>query len=152
MSEKPRPPCGVESFPAYPALDVPPVVVLWTEAELAGWSPPACTTWKTGSATLVVGLAGRFRDAGGYRTADGKWIRMGLLYRSDMFVAVDNTVTLPGYTRADAALFYAMTDKLRLQLNVENLFDARYFINADSNTNISPGSPRVLRVALTTRF
>jgi catecholate siderophore receptor len=77
---------------------------------------------------------------------------LGLLYRSDMFVAVDNTVTLPGYTRADAALFYAMTDKLRLQLNVENLFDARYFINADSNTNISPGSPRALRVALTTRF
>jgi catecholate siderophore receptor len=77
---------------------------------------------------------------------------LGLLYRSDMFVAVDNTVTLPGYTRADAALFYALTGKLRLQLNVENLFDARYFINADSNTNISPGSPRAVRVALTTRF
>ena len=28
---------------------------------------------------------------------------VGLLYRSDMFVAVDNTVTLPGYTRVDAA-------------------------------------------------
>jgi catecholate siderophore receptor len=77
---------------------------------------------------------------------------LGLLYRSDMFVAVDNTVTLPGYTRADAALFYTVTKKARLQLNVENLFDLSYFINADSNTNISPGSPRALRLALVTRF
>ena len=77
---------------------------------------------------------------------------LGLLYRSDMFAAIDNTVTLPGYVRADAALFISLTSKLRLQANVENIFDKRYFINADSNTNISPGSPRALRVALITRF
>ena len=41
---------------------------------------------------------------------------------------------------------------LRLQANIENLFDRRYFINADSNTNISPGSPRALRVGLDVRF
>jgi catecholate siderophore receptor len=39
-----------------------------------------------------------------------------------------------------------------LQANIENLFNASYYVNADSNTNISPGSPRALRVALTTRF
>jgi catecholate siderophore receptor len=77
---------------------------------------------------------------------------LGLLYRSDMFAAIDNTVTLPGYVRADAALFFSLTSKLRLQANVENIFDTKYFINADSNTNISPGSPRALRVALLTRF
>jgi catecholate siderophore receptor len=77
---------------------------------------------------------------------------LGLLYRSDMFVAVDNTVTLPGYVRVDAALFYAFSPRARLQLNLENLLDANYFINADSNTNISPGSPRALRIALVTRF
>ncbi len=77
---------------------------------------------------------------------------LGLLYRSDMFVAVDNTVTLPAYTRVDAALFYGVTAKTRLQLNVENLLGANYYINADSNTNISPGSPRALRLALVTRF
>jgi catecholate siderophore receptor len=37
-------------------------------------------------------------------------------------------------------------------VNVENLFNATYFINADSNTNISPGFPRALRVGLTTAF
>jgi catecholate siderophore receptor len=77
---------------------------------------------------------------------------LGLLYRSDMFAAIDDTVTLPGYVRADAALFISLTQKLRLQANVENIFDKKYFINADSNTNISPASPRALRVALITRF
>src|SRR4051812_21672935 len=61
--EKPRPPCGVEPYPNYPALGAPPSIVLWTEADLKGWTPPACTAWKGGSATLAAGLAGRFRDA-----------------------------------------------------------------------------------------
>ena len=77
---------------------------------------------------------------------------VGVIYRSDMFAAIDDTVTLPGYVRADAALFVSLTPKLRLQANVENVFDKKYFINADSNTNISPGSPRALRVSLITRF
>jgi catecholate siderophore receptor len=77
---------------------------------------------------------------------------LGIVYRSEMFVSIDNTVTLPGYTRADAALFYTMTPRLRVQVNVENLFNATYFINADSNTNISPGSSRVARVGLTASF
>jgi catecholate siderophore receptor len=69
-----------------------------------------------------------------------------------MFSAVDNTVTLPGYTRADAAVFYTLTERWRLQANLENLLDKKYYLNADSNTNISPGSPRALRVGLTARF
>ena len=40
----------------------------------------------------------------------------------------------------------------RLQLNVENLLDEAYFPNANSNTNITPGSPRAVRLALMTRF
>ena len=70
----------------------------------------------------------------------------------DLCVAKDNTVTLPGYTRADAAFYFSLTERMRLQTNVENLFGTRYYINADSNTNISPGSSRAVRVALTTRF
>jgi catecholate siderophore receptor len=69
-----------------------------------------------------------------------------------MFAAIDNTVTLPGSTRADAAVFFGLTKDLRLQVNVENLFNATYYINADSNTNISPGFPRAVRVGLTTHF
>ena len=77
---------------------------------------------------------------------------LGILNRSDMFAAIDNTVTLPSYTRADAAVFLSLTEKVRLQANVENLTNRRYYVNADSNTNISPGSPRSVRVGLIARF
>jgi catecholate siderophore receptor len=77
---------------------------------------------------------------------------LGVVYRSAMFAAIDDTVTLPGYTRIDAAAYYTISRDLRLQLNVENLLDQRYWANADSNTNISPGSPRAVRLGLTTRF
>jgi catecholate siderophore receptor len=77
---------------------------------------------------------------------------LGVLNRSDMFVAVDNTVVVPSYTRADAALFFSITERIRLQANVENVFNRTYWINADSNTNISPGSPRAIRIGLTARF
>jgi len=77
---------------------------------------------------------------------------LGVVYRSDMFAAIDNTVVLSGYTRIDAAAFVPLSKRARLQLNVENLFDKKYFANADNNTNISPGYPRVIRVALTTSF
>ncbi len=77
---------------------------------------------------------------------------LGLIHRSSMFAAIDNTVTLPGYTRADVAAYLPFARNWRLQANVENLFDTRYFVNADSNTNISPGSPRVVRVALRATF
>jgi catecholate siderophore receptor len=77
---------------------------------------------------------------------------LGLIARSDMFAAIDNTVVLPGYLKADAAVFYNFNEHWRLQANIENITNKRYFINADNNTNISPGSPRAVKVGLTARF
>ena len=77
---------------------------------------------------------------------------LGVLQRTDMFAAIDDTVTLPGYVRADAAVYYSISEKVRLQANVENLLNAKYYLNADSNTNISPGSSRAVRIALVARF
>jgi catecholate siderophore receptor len=77
---------------------------------------------------------------------------LGVVHRADMFAAVDNTVTLPAYTRVDTALYYSLTERMRLQANVENLLDRRYYVNADGNNNISPGSPRAVRVGLIARF
>jgi catecholate siderophore receptor len=37
-------------------------------------------------------------------------------------------------------------------VNVENVFDRRYYANADNNTNISPGSPRAVRIGLIAGF
>jgi catecholate siderophore receptor len=77
---------------------------------------------------------------------------VGLLARTRMFAAIDDTVTLPGYVRADTAVYYQVKKNLRAQANLENLFNVRYFVNADSNTNISPGSPRAIRVGVTASF
>lgn len=79
-------------------------------------------------------------------------VGLGAIYRSDTFAAIDNKVTVPGYARVDAAVYYAFTPRWRLQANVENLLNRKYFINADSNTNISPGSPVALRLMLRTAF
>ncbi len=77
---------------------------------------------------------------------------LGIIYRGDVFTSTDNLVVLPSWTRVDAALYYNVTPRVRAQANIENLFNENYYLNAHSNTNITPGSPRGLRVALTTRF
>ncbi len=76
----------------------------------------------------------------------------GIIHRGDSFTSVDNSVRLPGYTKADAALFYNVTPRVRAQLNVDNVLDTVYFPMAHNNTNITPGTPRALRLSLTTRF
>jgi catecholate siderophore receptor len=87
-----------------------------------------------------------------YRLTSHVGVGLGIIHRSDMFAAVDNAVVLPGYTKADAALFYYFNERWRLQANFENLFDRKFYLNADNNNNISPGSPRAVRVGLTARF
>ena len=77
---------------------------------------------------------------------------LGTIYRDELFTSTDNTVRLPSFVRFDAALFYRLNARLRAQLNVENLLDRAYFASAHSNTNITPGSPRALRLGVTTRF
>ncbi len=79
-------------------------------------------------------------------------VGLGVVYRSGMFAAIDNAVVLPGYTRIDAAAFYSISERLRLQANVENALDRKYFVNADGNNNISFGSPTAVRVGLTASF
>ena len=79
-------------------------------------------------------------------------VGLGIVRRTDMFATVDNTVTLPGCTEVDAAVFYTLNDHWRVQANVENVLNRHHYLNADSNTNISPGSPRALRVGLTARY
>lgn len=76
---------------------------------------------------------------------------LGVIHQDDMFAAIDNTVTLPGFTRADGAVFVRLTDWVSAQVNVENLFDERYYATSHGNNNIMPGASRTLRISLTTR-
>jgi catecholate siderophore receptor len=83
---------------------------------------------------------------------------IGIINRDDMFAATENVVTaasnvtLPGYTRVDGAVFMTFNAKFGAQINVENLLDKRYYLNADNNNNITPGAPRAVRVTLNARF
>lgn len=77
---------------------------------------------------------------------------IGIVHRADMFAAVDNRVILPRYTDVDAAVYWSIAPRLRLQVNVENMLDRRYYVHADGNNNISPGSPRAVRASMTIRF
>jgi catecholate siderophore receptor len=78
---------------------------------------------------------------------------LGVQHQGTVFTSLDNQVALPGWTRADAALYYRWGEAgTQLALNVENLFNRRYFATADGNNNISPGAPRNARLTLTTKF
>jgi protein-tyrosine phosphatase len=60
--------------------------------------------------SLHLTSAPNFRDVGGYRTSDGKWVRMGLLYRAD---------SLDTLTDADVATVEAMGVKLVCDLRTD---------------------------------
>jgi catecholate siderophore receptor len=77
---------------------------------------------------------------------------LGVIHQSDQFAAIDNSVTLPGFTRLDAAVYWTVAGGIRLQGNIENLTDRRHFPTSNGNNNIAPGAPRTVRVSLQARF
>ncbi|HEU4851466.1 MAG TPA: TonB-dependent siderophore receptor [Telluria sp.] len=77
---------------------------------------------------------------------------LGFVYRDEIFASTSNTVSLPSFIRVDGALFYTINKNLRLQLNVENLLDKKYYASAHSNDNITPGSPRAVKLGLIAKF
>ena len=70
-----------------------------------------------------------------------------------MFATIDNTVTLPGYTRVDAAAYFTLTADVRLQANVENALRQDVLRRTPTATRTSrPASGARLRVGLTAGF
>ena len=72
---------------------------------------------------------------------------LGLSYQDSFFVREDNAVEVPDFTRVDAAAFYQLTERVRLQLNIENVTDEEYFPDAHSNNNITTGEPLNARLS-----
>ncbi len=79
-------------------------------------------------------------------------VGLGVTHQTESFASINNAVTLPEFTRVDAALFFAVTDTVEAQLNIENLFDEQYWATAHNDNNITPGSPTAARFTLRTRF
>ena len=77
---------------------------------------------------------------------------LGVIHRSSMYAALDNTVLLPGFTRLDAAMFVRLNRVLRVQANVENVANIDYVASAHNNNNILPGAPRIFRLTVVANF
>jgi catecholate siderophore receptor len=87
-----------------------------------------------------------------YDFTDNWGAGVGVIRYSDFFAGSDDTVILPAYTRVDGAVYWKLNEHFRAQLNLENIFGAKYYPTADSNNNITPGSPRAVRIALTANY
>jgi catecholate siderophore receptor len=85
-----------------------------------------------------------------YRFAEN-WEAGGGVYRVDGYYANDtNAVHVPGYTRWDATLAYVQK-KYEVRLNLQNLFDAKYYESAHP-AHVKPGIPREVFASLVYRF
>ena len=87
-----------------------------------------------------------------YHVARGLSQGLGLLHQTDMYAAISNTVKLPAFTRVDGSISFPLMKAVGAQLNLENIFNEKYYPLAHNNNNITPGSPRSIRVLLTTGF
>lgn len=66
--------------------------------------------------------------------------------------SVTTRAVLPAYTRVDAAAYYDVSDKIRLQVNIENVTDTEYFPNSHSTHQATVGAPLNARFAANIRF
>lgn len=84
---------------------------------------------------------------------EGLGFGLGFIALSDRQGDLENTFTLPGYFRTDAALFYERNN-WRAQLNIENLFDIEYFAstNFDSRLGVNPGAPFTILGTIAVEF
>lgn len=79
-------------------------------------------------------------------------LALGLTHQDETYINNANTARLPAYTRIDGAVYYELSERLRLHLHVENLTDTLYFPNAHSTHEATVGAPLNARLALNGRF
>jgi catecholate siderophore receptor len=87
-----------------------------------------------------------------FQPTDRLALGLGLIAQDESFADNGNTATLPAYTRVDLAAHYDVSDNLRVQVNVENLFDELYFPTAHSADELTVGRPLNARFTISGRF
>ena len=120
----------------------------WQDGELTATASPTALD----GATLAQLPEHKFSLWNRYQLTPAWGLGLGLMYQSDMYTSTDNTVALPSFTRVDAAVFYSLSDRIRAQVNIENVLDEEYFAYAHNNNNITPGSPLAVRVGVSVAF
>lgn len=74
-----------------------------------------------------------------FEMTDKVGLGLGATYQDESFVNNSNSAVLPSYTRVDAAVYYKVSNDLRVQLNIENLTDELYFPNSHSTHQATVG-------------
>ena len=87
-----------------------------------------------------------------FEVTDRLGLGAGFTFQDDSFIDNGNNAVLPAYIRFDAAAYYDVSDRLRLQVNVENLTDETYFPNAHATHQVTVGEPLNARFTVIGRF
>ena len=147
LSQFPQPPCAVRPIPDYPRVGDASNVKLWTATEIGrDWTPPKCTPWPRGAATIVTGLAGHFQYAG---SADAMLARFGAISSlvEVRYWSVTDSLWNNMFVRA-VALDGPDSKKARGDFSAAELRSGRtfYFVAADNRS----GKDAVSRLHVTT--
>lgn len=86
------------------------------------------------------------------QVTDQLGLGIGMTHQGRSFITNNNTAILPAFTRFDAAAFYDLNDRVRLQVNIENLTDELYFPNSHSTHQATVAPPLNARFAVTVDF
>jgi iron complex outermembrane recepter protein len=75
----------------------------------------------------------------------------GLSYIGERAGDLGDSFNIPGYVRADAALYYRRGN-LSLALNLQNLFDTNYIEASDDILRVYPGDPLTVKLSVKYQF
>jgi iron complex outermembrane recepter protein len=76
---------------------------------------------------------------------------LGFFFVGERQGDLENSFTLPSYFRTDASVFYRR-GKLRVALNIRNLFNVDYFESSFSDTFVFPGEPFAVQGTISWQF
>ncbi|MEO0521113.1 MAG: TonB-dependent siderophore receptor, partial [Cyanobacteria bacterium P01_A01_bin.116] len=82
---------------------------------------------------------------------EGLGFGLGLFYVGEREGDFANSFEVPSYVRTDASIFYEQ-DRFRTALNFENLFNADYFENSESDLRVRPGAPFTVKATVSWDF
>ncbi|AOW23974.1 TonB-dependent receptor [Sphingomonas melonis TY] len=117
----------------------------WTRARVDDGAFPTDRALNVPDHSGTVFALGRFTDDDGR----GVSVSAGASYMGDRAGSIERDyVVLPAYLKAKAAVEYAVSPRLTLRAEADNLFDARYAQSSYSRVWIYPGQPRNVRLSL----
>lgn len=85
----------------------------------------------------------------------GLRVGAGMIAVSEQQGDIANTFQMPGYVTANLMASYQWQvgrTRMTAQLNINNLFDARYFSGSDTFTSVNVGTPRFVMGSLRMEF